>query len=111
MEECNLLSKPGPPPPRRFGFIFHPVSSGLQLITAALHHTVSSELFCSEGGVGGGVLLDRRCAVVFQRNDICAAIFGRADPALSWCPSENGRSSFTILFLLLHYLFSFRRRD
>lgn len=53
MEECNLLSKPGPPP-RRFGFIFHPVSSGLQLITAALHHTVSSELFCSEGGVGGG---------------------------------------------------------
>lgn len=48
MEECNLLSKPGPL--RRFGFIFHPVSSGLQLITAALHHTVSSERFCSGGG-------------------------------------------------------------
>lgn len=57
MEECNLLSKPGPP--RRFGFIFHPVSSGLQLITAALHHTVSSELFCSEGGWGGGCCLTK----------------------------------------------------
>lgn len=69
MEECNLLSKPGPL--RRFGFIFHPVSSGLQLITDALHHTVSSELLCS--GVGGGVLLDRRCAEMTSVPPVCAS--------------------------------------
>lgn len=79
MEECNLLSKPGPP--RRFGFIFHPVSSGLQLITAALHHTVSSELFCSEGGWWrGGVLLDQRCAVVCQMTSVPPYLGERTEP-------------------------------
>lgn len=53
----NAISSLSPDPLRRFGFIFHPVSSGLQLITAALHHTVSQSPSVLGRGVGGGCCL------------------------------------------------------